>query len=62
MIQRIHVEVVKVLVKFCIWLQLYMQPTSPLVPRKPLQPDNKKHPDEEDSCSVASSYPLCFAV
>ncbi|KAF3456858.1 hypothetical protein FNV43_RR01512 [Rhamnella rubrinervis] len=31
------------------------QPTSTLVPRKPLQPDNKKHPDEEDSCSVASS-------
>ncbi|XP_057489024.1 protein WVD2-like 3 isoform X1 [Actinidia eriantha] len=28
---------------------------SPLVSRKPLQPDNKKHPDEEDSCSVASS-------
>ncbi|KAJ4722608.1 Protein WVD2-like [Melia azedarach] len=27
----------------------------PLVPRKPLQPNNKKHPDEEDSCSVASS-------
>uniref|UniRef100_A0A2N9F0I5 TPX2 C-terminal domain-containing protein n=1 Tax=Fagus sylvatica TaxID=28930 RepID=A0A2N9F0I5_FAGSY len=26
-----------------------------MVPRKPLQPDNKKHPDEEDSCSVASS-------
>ncbi|XP_011073495.1 protein WVD2-like 3 [Sesamum indicum] len=27
---------------------------SPIVPRKPLQPDNKKHPDE-DNCSVASS-------
>ncbi|CAL0321144.1 unnamed protein product [Lupinus luteus] len=26
----------------------------PLVLRKPLQPDNKKHPDEDDSCSVAS--------
>lgn len=26
-----------------------------LVPRKPLQPTNKKHPDEEDSCSVTSS-------
>ncbi|XP_071732532.1 protein WVD2-like 3 [Rutidosis leptorrhynchoides] len=25
------------------------------VARKPLQPDNKKHPDEDDSCSVASS-------
>lgn len=25
------------------------------VPRKPLQPTNKKHPDEEDSCSVTSS-------
>lgn len=37
-----------------------MKPTSPLVPRKPLQPDNKKHPDEEDSCSVASSYPPTF--
>ncbi|XP_048334183.2 protein WVD2-like 3 [Ziziphus jujuba] len=31
------------------------QPTPPLVPRRPLQPDNKKRPDEEDSCSVASS-------
>ncbi|KAL0433510.1 UNVERIFIED_CONTAM: protein WVD2-like 3 [Sesamum latifolium] len=27
---------------------------SPIVPRKPLQPDNKKRPDE-DNCSVASS-------
>ncbi|KAK4425554.1 protein WVD2-like 3 [Sesamum alatum] len=27
---------------------------SPVVPRKPLQPDNKKHPDD-DTCSVASS-------
>nr|KYP65467.1 hypothetical protein KK1_011703 [Cajanus cajan] len=27
---------------------------SPVVSRKPLQPDNKKHPDEDDSCSVAS--------
>ncbi|KAI3504200.1 hypothetical protein L1887_32745 [Cichorium endivia] len=25
------------------------------VARKPLQPDNKKHPDDDDSCSVASS-------
>ncbi|KAI8011258.1 Protein WVD2-like 3 [Camellia lanceoleosa] len=31
------------------------QLVSPLVSRKPLQPDNKKHPDEDDSCSVASS-------
>jgi len=28
------------------------------VSRKPLQPNNKKHPDEEDNCSVTSSYPL----
>ncbi|XP_043691501.1 protein WVD2-like 3 isoform X2 [Telopea speciosissima] len=28
---------------------------SSLASRKPLQPDNKKHPDEEDVCSVASS-------
>ncbi|KAK0607800.1 hypothetical protein LWI29_020757 [Acer saccharum] len=27
----------------------------PLVSRKPLQPNNKKRPDEEDTCSVASS-------
>lgn len=27
---------------------------SPLVRRKPLKPDNKKHSDEDDSCSVAS--------
>ncbi|KAG6757384.1 hypothetical protein POTOM_037692 [Populus tomentosa] len=32
------------------------QPLS--VSRKPLQPNNKKHPDEEDNCSVTSSYPL----
>ncbi|KAG2728038.1 hypothetical protein I3843_01G182400 [Carya illinoinensis] len=31
------------------------QQISQVLPRKPLQPDNKKHPDEEDSCSVASS-------
>ncbi|CAK9167952.1 unnamed protein product [Ilex paraguariensis] len=31
---------------------------SPSVARKPLQPDNKKHPDEDDSCSVVSSYPF----
>lgn len=31
------------------------QKISQIVQRKPLQPDNKKHPDEEDSCSVASS-------
>nr|GEY19549.1 protein WVD2-like 3 isoform X2 [Tanacetum cinerariifolium] len=29
--------------------------TKELIARKPLQPDNKKHPDEDDSCSVASS-------
>ncbi|KAD4178145.1 hypothetical protein E3N88_26736 [Mikania micrantha] len=28
---------------------------SSLIARKPLQPDNKKHPDDDDSCSVASS-------
>ncbi|KAK1430400.1 hypothetical protein QVD17_13106 [Tagetes erecta] len=28
---------------------------SPSIARKPLQPDNKKHPDDDDSCSVASS-------
>ncbi|KAK4478163.1 hypothetical protein RD792_017445 [Penstemon davidsonii] len=33
---------------------------SPIVPRKPLQPDNKKHPDE-DNCSVVSSYPVASA-
>ncbi|XP_031376222.1 protein WVD2-like 3 [Punica granatum] len=31
------------------------QSVSPPLARKPLQPDNKKHPDEEDSCSVDSS-------
>jgi len=35
-----------------------MQLKSPLVSRKPLQPDNKKHPDEDDACSVVSMYPL----
>ncbi|XP_010524945.1 PREDICTED: protein WAVE-DAMPENED 2 [Tarenaya hassleriana] len=28
---------------------------SPLTARKPLQPENKNHADEEDNCSVASS-------
>ncbi|XP_058105508.1 protein WVD2-like 3 [Magnolia sinica] len=28
---------------------------NPLTSRKPLQPDNSKHPDEEDACSEASS-------
>ncbi|KAM7278906.1 hypothetical protein ACFE04_006040 [Oxalis oulophora] len=28
---------------------------APLISRKPLQPKNKKHPDEDDSCSVTSS-------
>lgn len=28
--------------------------TPPSISRKPLQPDNKKNPDEEDSCSIAS--------
>ncbi|KAI7757793.1 hypothetical protein M8C21_029169, partial [Ambrosia artemisiifolia] len=27
----------------------------PSIARKPLQPDNKKHPDDDDPCSVASS-------
>ncbi|KAF8388186.1 hypothetical protein HHK36_026852 [Tetracentron sinense] len=31
------------------------QANSPLVLRKPLQPDNEKHLDEEDACSIASS-------
>ncbi|KAJ9180073.1 hypothetical protein P3X46_008362 [Hevea brasiliensis] len=31
------------------------QPNSPSTARKPLNPDNKKLPDEEDNCSVASS-------
>ncbi|KAL5542169.1 hypothetical protein UlMin_009879 [Ulmus minor] len=31
------------------------QPTPTFVARKPLQPNNKKHPDEEDSCSVVSA-------
>ncbi|XP_022930313.1 protein WVD2-like 3 isoform X1 [Cucurbita moschata] len=30
------------------------QPASPRALRKPLQPNNKKHADEEDSCSVVS--------
>uniref|UniRef100_A0A2P2INQ2 TPX2 C-terminal domain-containing protein n=2 Tax=Rhizophora mucronata TaxID=61149 RepID=A0A2P2INQ2_RHIMU len=28
------------------------------VSRNPLQPNNKKHSDEEDTCSITSSYPL----
>uniref|UniRef100_M1B7S5 Uncharacterized protein n=1 Tax=Solanum tuberosum TaxID=4113 RepID=M1B7S5_SOLTU len=32
--------------------------SSAVATRKPLQPDNKKHSDEEDSCSVTSWYPL----
>ncbi|XP_019237415.1 PREDICTED: protein WVD2-like 3 isoform X2 [Nicotiana attenuata] len=30
------------------------QVSSPVATRKPLQPDNKKHSDEEDSCSLTS--------
>ncbi|KAG1358623.1 protein WVD2-like 4 [Cocos nucifera] len=37
-----------------------IQTDSNLISRKPLQPDNTKHPDEEDACSVASSYPLAI--
>ncbi|XP_050373561.1 protein WVD2-like 3 [Argentina anserina] len=33
----------------------HTQPISPLLPRKSFQPDGKKHPDEEDTYSVASS-------
>nr|XP_010932896.1 protein WVD2-like 1 [Elaeis guineensis]XP_010932897.1 protein WVD2-like 1 [Elaeis guineensis]XP_029122926.1 protein WVD2-like 1 [Elaeis guineensis] len=32
-----------------------IQTDSTLTSRKPLQPDNTKHPDEEDACSIASS-------
>ena len=35
------------------------QPNSPQVGRKYLRPDNKKHFEEEDNWSVASSYPFC---
>lgn len=35
-----------------------MQGNSPLMSRKPLQPDNTKHTEEDDVCSVASSYPM----
>ncbi|XWS13783.1 hypothetical protein CRYUN_Cryun36dG0067700 [Craigia yunnanensis] len=34
----------------CQLLQLFL--------RKPLQPNNKKHPDDDESCSVTSTYPL----
>lgn len=56
----------------CLWLIYYyvlrvsfetfvltvcaLQLKTPLVPRKLLKPDNKKHSDEDDSCSVASGY------
>ncbi|GMY20811.1 protein WVD2-like 2, partial [Fagus crenata] len=36
-------------------------PNSPLSLRKPFLSDTKKHLDEEDSCSVASSYPFTAA-
>lgn len=26
--------------------------------RKPLHPDNSLHPDDDDTCSVTSSYPF----
>ena len=36
-----------------------LQRDAPLLPaRKPLQPENKKHVDEDDNVSIASSYPL----
>jgi len=39
-----------------------LQGNLPLTSRKPLQPDSTKHTDEEDSCSVASSYPFATLV
>ncbi|THU73086.1 hypothetical protein C4D60_Mb04t19100 [Musa balbisiana] len=37
--------------------QMKAQSYTALTPRKPLHPDNVMHRDEEDYCSVASSYP-----
>ncbi|KAJ0775701.1 hypothetical protein HanOQP8_Chr03g0125661 [Helianthus annuus] len=38
----------------------FVKVVPPSIARKPLQPDNKKHPDDDDSCSVASSYPYIY--
>ncbi|MBA0874610.1 hypothetical protein Goshw_019210 [Gossypium schwendimanii] len=38
-------------------------PITPLILRKPLQPYDRKHPDDEDNWSLTSSYPsLCTAA
>ncbi|XP_010274160.1 PREDICTED: protein WVD2-like 3 [Nelumbo nucifera] len=37
-------------------------PSTSLVSRKPLQPNNKKHVDEEDACSIASSTRTAASV
>lgn len=37
---------------------IYFQPDSPLSSGTLLQSEDKKYHDDEDNCSVASSYPL----
>ena len=40
-----------------------LQCDAPLLPvRKPLQPENKKHVDEDDNVSIASSYALPASI
>lgn len=48
--------VVSVITVLC--LQFFLQKKLSLESRKPLQPDNTMHHDDEDACSVASSYPF----
>jgi hypothetical protein len=54
----IYYYVLRVSLKTYVLTVCALQLKSPLVPRKPLKPDNKKHSDEDDSCSVASGYIL----
>lgn len=48
---------------FDVFLDILLQQDAPLLPvRKPLQPENKKHIDDDDNCSIASSYPFPTSI
>jgi len=58
----IYYYVLRVSLKTSVLTVCALQLKSPLVPRKPVKPDNKKHSDEDDSCSVASGYTLIILI
>ncbi|RZR78480.1 hypothetical protein BHM03_00003849 [Ensete ventricosum] len=44
------------------WLCAILQSNPPPISVKPLQPHDAAHPDNEDSCSVTSSYPFSTSI